>query len=177
MAILVYNGAKPKIAKDCFVSETATIVGNVFLAEGSSVWFGASIRAEIESVRIGSRSNIQDNCVVHADYEYPCKIGEGVTVGHGAIVHGALVGSNCLVGMGSILMNGCRIGNNCIVAAGSLVVQGANMPENSLVMGSPAVAKRKLSDEEIAGIGENARHYYEFRAHYLAENFKPNSGK
>jgi carbonic anhydrase/acetyltransferase-like protein (isoleucine patch superfamily) len=176
MTIISYNGTRPKIAKDCFIAENATIVGNVFLAEGCSVWFGASIRAEVESIRIGSKSNIQDNCVLHADLEYPCKIAEGVTVGHGTIVHGALIGSNCLVGMGSILLNGSEIGKNCIVAAGSLVVQGASIPENSLVMGSPAVVKRKLSSDEITRIGENARHYYEFRAQYLAENSKSNPG-
>lgn len=171
MPILKYRGASPRISEDCFVAETATIVGNVVLGEGSSVWFGASIRAEEESVNIGNRSNVQDNCVIHTDAGFPCAIGDGVTLGHGAIVHGATIGSNCLVGMGAILLNGAKIGKNCLVGAGALVRQGAEIPENNLVIGSPAIAKRELAQEEIDQIRENARHYYEFRSEYLSMNY------
>lgn len=150
------------------MAENCTIVGEVTLEEGSSVWFGASLRAEVECIRIGKRSNVQDNCVVHTDFGFPCDIGDGVTIGHGAILHGATVGSNCLIGMGAILLNGSKIGRNCLVGAGALVPQGATMPENSLVVGSPAIAKRKLGDDEVLKLSQNADHYYSFRAEYLA---------
>ena len=143
-------------------------MGDIFLDEGSSVWFGASLRAEVEQIRIGKRSNIQDNCTVHTDFGFSSEIGDGVTVGHGAILHGTIIGSNCLIGMGAILLNGSRIGNNCLVGAGALVPQGASIPDNSLVVGSPAASKRKLSDEEVKKISENANHYHDFRAEYLA---------
>lgn len=168
MPILSFNGRKPSVAGDCFVSETSTIVGDVAIGSKSSVWFGASIRAEKASVTIGERSNVQDNCVIHVDEGFPCEIGDGVTLGHGAIVHGARIGSNCLVGMGAILLNGSSIGNNCLVAAGSLVPQGVEMPDDSLVIGSPAKARRKLTEDEIRSIGVNASNYAQFASDYLA---------
>ena len=122
----------------------------------------------MERIRIGKRSNVQDNCTVHTDFGFPSEIGDGVTVGHGAILHGTTIGSNCLIGMGAILLNGSKVGNNCLVGAGSLVPQGVSIPDNSLVVGSPATPKRKLSDGEIKRISENAQHYYDFRAEYLA---------
>ena len=143
------------------------VSGNVTIREGSSIWFGASIRAELESARIGSRTSIQDNCVIHTDIGFPSEIGDGVTVGHGAIIHGSKVGSNCIVGMGAILLNGSSVGENCIVGAGSLLLQGTVVPENSLVAGSPAEVKRKLREEEVRRITESADHYFEFRAEYL----------
>jgi carbonic anhydrase/acetyltransferase-like protein (isoleucine patch superfamily) len=163
-----YGGRSPRIAKDCFVAENATIVGGVDLGDGSSVWFGTSIRAELENIKIGIRSNVQDNCSVHTDSGFPCVVGDNVSIGHGAIVHGSTIGSNCLIGMGSILLNGSKIGNDCLIGAGSLIVQGTEIPEKTLVLGSPAKARRAVTDEEIQRISENARHYYEFRAAYLA---------
>jgi carbonic anhydrase/acetyltransferase-like protein (isoleucine patch superfamily) len=161
------NGKSPRIPESSFVAENATLIGDVSLGEESSVWFGAVIRTEIEPVMIGRQSNIQDNCVVHTDLAFPAKIGDRVSVGHGAVIHGAIVESNCLIGMRATLLNGAKIGENCLVAAGSLVTQGKEMPSNSLVMGFPAVAKRKLTDEELDRIRLNADHYNEFRAHYL----------
>ncbi|MFI5420983.1 MAG: gamma carbonic anhydrase family protein, partial [Nitrososphaerales archaeon] len=133
----------------------------------SSVWFGATIRGEVDSIRIGRRSNVQDNCVIHADLGFPAQLGEAVSVGHGAIIHGATVGSNCLIGMGAILLNGSKVGANSIVGAGSLIVQDAEFPENTLVLGSPAKAKRILTEKEIRQIRLNGQHYDEFRMHYL----------
>lgn len=137
------------------------------MSDESSVWFGTIIRTEMEEVSIGRQSNIQDNCVIHTDLGFPVKIGDRVSVGHGGVIHGAVVSSNCLVGMRATLLNGSRIGENCIVAAGSLVTQGKEMPPNSLVIGSPAVAKRELTDEELERIQFNADHYNSFRAEYL----------
>ena len=166
MIILPYKGAIPKISNDCFVAENATIVGDVIIDSESSIWFGASIRAERGSVRIGKRVNIQDNCVIHTDDD-ECVIGDGVSVGHSAVVHGATIGSNTLVGMGSILMNGSRIGRNSIIGAAALVTQDAVFPDGSLILGSPAALKRKLTSEEISKISENAAHYNEFRCDYI----------
>ncbi|MDG6995694.1 MAG: gamma carbonic anhydrase family protein [Nitrososphaerota archaeon] len=168
MPILSYRGVYPRISQDCFIAENSTLVGDVIVSEGSSVWFGASLRAEAAHIRIGKRTNIQDNCTVHTDIGFPSEIGNGVTVGHGAILHGTMVGSNCLIGMGAILLNGSKVGNNCLVGAGALVPQGASIPDGSLVVGSPAVPKRKLNDEEVKKLSENADHYCNFRAEYLA---------
>jgi len=163
-----FGEKKPRIAGDCYVAATATIVGDVVLGEGSSVWFGSSVRAEFEKIQIGSRSNIQDNSSIHTDAGFPCIIGDNVSVGHGAIVHGSQIGSNCLIGMGAIIMNGSKIGDNCLIGAGSLIVQGTAIPNNSLALGSPSKVKRSVTDDEIKKISENARHYYEFRAEYLS---------
>jgi len=122
-------------------------------------------------VKMGSKSNIQDNCVVHTDGGFPCIIGDGVSIGHGVIIHGSIVDSNCLIGMGAILMNGSKLGMDCIVGAGSLVLQDVIIPERSLVVGSPASVKRKLTGAEIDKIRENAKHYCEFTMSYLREKY------
>lgn len=167
MAFHSFDGKSPRISESSFVAESAILIGDVSIGEEASVWFGAVIRTEIEPILIGKQSNIQDNCVIHTDLSFPVDIGDRVSVGHGAVIHGATVGSNCLVGMRATLLNGAKIGENCLVAAGSLVTQGKEMPSNSLVIGSPAVAKRKLTEDEIKQIQLNADHYNEFRARYL----------
>jgi carbonic anhydrase/acetyltransferase-like protein (isoleucine patch superfamily) len=168
LTILSYKGKSPTFPKSCFIAKNATLVGDVTLGEESSVWFNAVLRAETSPIAVGRRTNIQDNCVVHTDAGYPVSLGDGVTIGHGAIIHGARVSSNSLVGMGATLLNGAVIGENCIVAAGSLVTQGKKFEDGVLVVGSPATAKRKLSREELESIRENARHYVDFRADYLS---------
>jgi len=172
LTLIEIRGKRPVISIDCFVADNATLAGDIQLSEACSIWFGSSIRAEFEKVVIGSHSNVQDNCTIHTDEGFPCTIGEVVSIGHGAVVHGAAIGSNCLVGMGAILLNGSKVGSNSMVAAGSLLVQGAAFPEGSLILGSPAKAVRNLRDEEIEGIKVNARHYDEFRAEYLKASKK-----
>lgn len=168
MPILSYKGLSPKFSREtCFVAESATLCGDVTLGEECSVWFGAVLRAELAPINLGKGSNVQDNSVIHTDLDFPVKVGDGVTIGHAAVIHGATVGSNCLIGMRSTLLNGSRIGDNCVVAAGSLITQNAEIPEGTLVIGSPAVAKRKLTKEEVKGIGVNAEHYRSFRQEYL----------
>jgi carbonic anhydrase/acetyltransferase-like protein (isoleucine patch superfamily) len=137
------------------------------MEEDCSVWFGAILRAEVAPIKIGKGSNVQDNCVLHTDLGFPVKIGENVTVGHSAVIHGSTVGSNCLIGMRSTLLNGSKIGDNCLVAAGSLITQNTQIPGGCLIVGSPAKSARKLSDEEITMIGLNAKHYRDFCAEYL----------
>lgn len=158
----------PTIAKDCYVAENATLVGDIVVGEACSIWFGVSIRAENGPVRIGQHVNIQDNCVLHVDAKGTCSIGEGVSIGHGAIVHGATVGENTLIGMGAVLLNDCKIGKNCVIGAGTLVTQGAEIPEGSLVLGSPGTVKRKLTPQEMDGVRANAASYDKLRVEYLA---------
>jgi carbonic anhydrase/acetyltransferase-like protein (isoleucine patch superfamily) len=167
LAIYVFNGKAAKIERGSFVADNASLIGDISLGENSSVWFGAVVRTETESITIGREANIQDNCVIHTDLGFPVAIGDRVSVGHGAVIHGASVASNCLIGMRATLLNGAKIGENCLVAAGSLVTQGKQMPGNTLVMGSPAIAKRKLTEEEITSIALNADHYNQIRAEYL----------
>jgi carbonic anhydrase/acetyltransferase-like protein (isoleucine patch superfamily) len=139
---------KPVIHENASVAPGAVVVGDAHLADGANVWYGAVIRADLEPVEIGERTNIQDNCVVHVSSGFPVKLGDDVTVGHGAIVHGCTVGSGTLVGMGSIIMDGAVVGSGCIVAAGALVVGGTVVPDGSLVMGSPAKVKRPTTEAE-----------------------------
>ena len=168
MIILSYKGNSPKIARDCYVAENATLVGDIVIGEACSIWFGVSIRAENAPVRIGHHVNIQDNSVLHVDPRGKCMIGDGVSIGHGAIVHGATVGENTLVGMGAILLNDCKIGKDCVIGAGTLVTQGAEIPQGSLVLGTPGTVKRKLTPQEIDGIRTNAASYAKLRVEYHA---------
>lgn len=144
--------------------------GDVRLEDGVSIWYHAVVRGDRAAVRIGRGSNIQDNSVVHVDAGFPVEIGANVTVGHGAILHGCIIGSNSLIGMGAIVMNGCHIGRNCIVGAGALLTGGSIIPDNSLVVGSPGRVKRTLTEEEVAGNLKNAR-LYEEEAKKGARNF------
>ncbi len=131
------------------------------IGEDSSVWFNAVLRGDCEALRIGRRTNIQDNCVLHADPGFPCVVGDGVTVGHGAVVHGAQVGDNVTIGMHAVVMNGARIGADSIVGVGAVVTEGTEIPPRSLVIGLPAKVKRSLTDEEVARNRASAEHYVE----------------
>ena len=147
------------IADSAFVACNATVWGDVTLDEESSVLFGAVVRGDTETIAIGKRTNIQDNCVLHADPGFPLTLGADVTVGHGAILHGCTVGDNTTIGMGAVLLNGARIGRDCIVGAGALVTQNAQIPDGSLVIGSPARVKRQLTEEERTMNRRSAEHY------------------
>ncbi len=151
----------PVIPETAFVAEGAIVKGNVTLGENSSIWYNATVRADRATIVIGNNSNIQDNCVVHVDAGAGVKIGNGVTIGHGAIVHGCNVGDNSLIGMGAILLNDCVIGKNCIIGAGALITQKTIIPDNYLVLGNPGKIKREVTPEEIEGNKKNALHYVE----------------
>ena len=142
-----------------FIAPEAVVAGDVRLGENASVWHHAVVRGDRASVHIGRGSNVQDNCVVHVDAGYPVELGENVTVGHGAILHGCSIGDNSLIGMGAIVMNGCRIGRNCIIGAGTLITQGTEIPDNSLVIGNPGRVKRQVTEAEIEQNRNNARQY------------------
>lgn len=138
-----------QIHPSAFVASGAVIVGDVTLAELTSVWFNAVLRGDTTAITIGARSNIQDGAVLHADPGFPAEIGEGVTVGHGAIVHGAKIGNNTVIGMGAIVLNGAVVGENCIVGAGALITEGKVFPSGVLIIGSPAKAVRELTEDDI----------------------------
>ena len=149
----------PNIHESAFVAEGAIVIGQTTLHKETSVWYHATIRADRATILIGEGSNVQDNAVVHVDDHYPVTIGQGVTIGHGAIVHGCSIGDNTVVGMGTIILNGAQIGCNCILGAGSLVTQNTIIPDNSLVIGSPAKVVRQVTTEEISANMKNARVY------------------
>jgi carbonic anhydrase/acetyltransferase-like protein (isoleucine patch superfamily) len=150
-----------KIHDTAFIAPGAVVLGDVTVGEDVGIWYNATVRGDRGSIVIGKGSNVQDNAVVHMDDNFPVTIGENVTIGHGAIVHGCTIGDNCLVGMGAIIMNGAHIGANCIVGAGALVTQGTEVPDNSLILGNPAKIKRAVTEEEIAASIRNARLYVE----------------
>ncbi len=150
-----------KVHYSVFIAPGAVVIGDVSLGANVSVWFNAVLRGDSESLKIGADSNIQDGAICHADPDLPLVIGQGVTVGHRAIVHGALVGDHSLIGMGAIVMNGARIGSHCLVGAGALVAQRKVFPEHSLILGSPARAIRPVTDDEIVMMRRTAAEYVE----------------
>lgn len=157
--IRTFRGHVPDIHPACFVAENATVVGDVALAEDASVWYGAVVRGDAGPIRIGPGSNVQDCAVLHTDKGFDLTLGRGVTVGHAAVVHGAQVGDNVVIGMHATLLNGCRVGANSIIGAGALVREGQIIPENSLVVGCPARVLRQVSPEQLENNRRNARHY------------------
>ena len=166
---------KPVIHPSAFVADNATVRGSVTLGANSSVFFGAVLRGDRAPITIGAGTNIQDNCVVHVDYDHPVTVGENVTVGHGAILHGCTVSDNTLIGMGAIVLDGAKIGDDCIIAAGAVVTGKMDAPAGSLLVGSPAVVAKPLNDKQKASCLENSELYYrksvEYRA-FLAQQGK-----
>src|SRR5690606_21001305 len=164
--ILPFGGHTPTIDPTAFVAATATLIGDVTIASSASVFYGAVLRGDTDSITLGAGSNLQDNVVVHCDEGVPTTIGANVSVGHGAVVHGCTIEDDCLIGMGATVMNNAVIGAGSLVAGGAVVLEGTIVPPRSLVAGVPAKVRRELSDEEIDGIRANAAHYVELsRAH------------
>ncbi|MDH6117757.1 gamma carbonic anhydrase family protein [Kitasatospora sp. GAS204B] len=157
--IIGVAGREPEVDPAAFVAPTAVVVGSVRLGPRSSVWYQAVLRGDAESIAVGADSNIQDNCTLHADPGFPLTVGERVTVGHNAVLHGCTVEDDVLVGMGARVLNGARIGAGSLVAAGAVVTQGTEVPPGSLVAGVPAKVRRPLTAEETAGIKANAAGY------------------
>jgi carbonic anhydrase/acetyltransferase-like protein (isoleucine patch superfamily) len=149
----------PVLGKDVFIAWNAEVAGAVHAGDNASIWFSAVVRADIAPVEIGEDTNIQDGAVVHVDTDIPCRIGKHVTVGHRAILHSCIIGDNCLIGMGAIVLSGVEIGACSLVGAGSLVTQGKKFPPRSLIMGSPAKLVRELTDAELGDMGGNADRY------------------
>ena len=158
---MIYDLEKnvPEISADSWVAPNAIIIGKVKLEKNSSIWFNAVLRGDIEKIVIGENSNIQDGSVLHTDPGYPLTVGKGVTVGHMVMLHGCEISDDTLIGIGSTILNKAKIGKNCIIGANTLVTENKVIPDNSLVLGSPGKVIRKVTDDEIKVIRENAKHY------------------
>ncbi len=159
MAIYRLGDDSPRIAPTAWVADSAQLIGRVQLHDDASVWFGAVLRGDNEWITIGARSNVQDGSVLHTDMGAPLALGEDVTVGHQAMLHGCTVGDGSLVGIQAVVLNGAKIGRNCLVGAGALVTEGKVFPDNSLILGSPAKAVRELTPEQLAGLKRSAAGY------------------
>jgi carbonic anhydrase/acetyltransferase-like protein (isoleucine patch superfamily) len=169
MAIYALGDVRPTLGRDVFVAETASVIGDVHLGDEASIWFGAVLRGDYFPIRIGARTNIQDNSVVHITAgSAATTIGDDVTVGHAVILHGCTVGDRCLVGMGSALLDGAVLGQDSFVAAGSLVTPGTVVPPRSFVLGRPARVVRAVSDEDLAWIHDAARLYVGYARDFRA---------
>ena len=160
---MIYDFEKnvPEVNPDAWVASNATLIGKIKLEKNSSIWFNAVLRGDIELITIGENSNIQDGSVLHTDPGYKLNVGKGVRVGHMVMLHGCQIGDDTLIGIGSIILNNAKIGKNCIIGANSLITENKIIPDNSLVVGSPGRVLRKVTDEEIKLIHENAQHYVE----------------
>jgi carbonic anhydrase/acetyltransferase-like protein (isoleucine patch superfamily) len=168
MPIYELHGVRPTLGNDVFVADTAVVVGDVWLGDGASVWFGAVVRGDCFPIRIGARTNVQDNAVVHVTGgEARTVIGDDVTIGHGAIVHGCTIGDRCLVGMGSIVLDGAVIGSDSLVASGALVIPGTVIPARSVVMGRPARVTRSVTDDDLPRIHKGAGNYLAYARDFM----------
>lgn len=166
MAIYELDGVAPRMADSAWVADSAQVMGNVVLAEDSSVWFGATLRGDTETITVGRGSNVQDGSVMHADIGYPLTVGDNVTVGHMVMLHGCTIGDESLIGIGATVLNGAIIGKNCLVGAGSLVTEGKTFPDGSMIMGTPAKVVKTLTPEQIEGLRRSAQHYVENAQRY-----------
>lgn len=165
-----YKGREPRIAATAYIDAAAVVIGDVEIGEHASVWPGVVIRGDVNWIRIGARTNIQDGSVLHVmKDEYPLVLGDGVTVGHGCVLHGCTIESRCLVGMGSIVLNGAKIGEGSIIAAGTLVPERTVVPPGSLFMGHPGKFRKALTAEDLKTIDEYAARYVEYKEIYMSE--------
>jgi gamma-carbonic anhydrase len=168
--IKALRGKTPKIDKSCFVAENTAIIGDVEIKEKSSIWFNVVVRGDVNSIRIGKESNIQDGSVIHGTYEkFGTTIGNRVTIGHLVMLHGCSIGDGCLIGMGSIVMDGAKIGAQSLVGAGSLVTEGSIFPPRSLILSRPAKFKRELTAEELENLELSADNYLHYSTWYQDE--------
>ena len=166
MAIYRLGDDVPRLAPGAWVAETAQLIGRVALGADASVWFGAVLRGDNEWITLGARSNVQDGSVLHTDMGSPLTLGDDVTVGHQAMLHGCTVGDGSLVGIQAVVLNGARIGKRCLVGAGALVTEAKEFPDGSLIVGSPARLLRPLTDQELARMARGATHYVDNARRY-----------
>lgn len=166
MAMYELDGVAPQLKAGAWVADSAQAIGDVRMAEHSSLWWGVVARADCEAIHIGPRTNIQDGSVLHADPGKPLVIGVGVSVGHQAMLHGCTIGDNTLIGIQAVVLNGARIGRNCLVGAGALVTENKEFPDGSMILGSPAKVVRMLTAEQIEDLKRNAQHYVDNAQRY-----------
>lgn len=166
--ILPFRGKSPEIHPTVYVAPTASVIGDVIVGPESSLWFGAVLRGDVFHIRVGARTNVQDNCVLHVTHDRSaCIVGDDVTVGHAAVLHGCTVQDRVLVGMGAVVLDDADVGCDTIIGAGALVTMGAKIPPRSLVLGRPARVLRPLTDAEVASVAEAGRLYVGFAGEYL----------
>ena len=166
MALYQLEDLQPVLHPSAWVADSAQVIGNVTLAEGSSVWFGAVIRGDCDAITIGAGSNVQDGSVLHADEGVPLLIGDNVTIGHQVMLHGCTIGDGSLIGIQAVVLNNAKIGKNCLVGAGALVTEGKEFPDGCMILGSPAKAVRQLSPEQIEGLKAIGQHYVDAARRY-----------
>ena len=164
--LLPYRDKMPNVDPAAFVAESATMVGDVTVGPGSSIWFGAVLRGDVNTIRVGARTSIQENAVLHSDADAPCTVGDGVTIGHQAVVHGCTVENGAVIGIGAIVLNHARVGEGAVIGAGALVKENAHIPPNTLAVGIPAKPVRLLTDEDRERFEENAAHYVKLGEEY-----------
>jgi carbonic anhydrase/acetyltransferase-like protein (isoleucine patch superfamily) len=173
-----FQGIMPKVEPSVFIEETAVVLGDVVIGAESSVWFLTIIRGDVNVIRIGARTNIQDLCVLHVTHDtHPLIIGDEVTVGHRVLLHGCTVNNRVLVGMGAILMDGVVIGEDCVIGAGTLITEGTVVPPGSVVLGSPGRVKRSITAEERAWLKQSAANYVRYAAEHLLSQTAPGSNR
>ncbi|MBW2492088.1 MAG: gamma carbonic anhydrase family protein [Deltaproteobacteria bacterium] len=165
--ILTHKGRKPIIGHNVFIASTAVVIGDVNIKDNSSIWYGSVLRGDLAPITIGESTNIQDNCTIHTDYDKPAVIGNRVTVGHNAVVHGCIVEDNCLIGINSVVLSGARIKTGAVVAAGSLVKQGQVVEPYHLVAGIPAELKKKLPKTTVEKRKQTAEHYIQLAKEHM----------
>jgi carbonic anhydrase/acetyltransferase-like protein (isoleucine patch superfamily) len=175
--IRTFQGIKPTIPKSCFIEETAVVIGDVVMGEECSAWFHAVIRGDVNYIRIGLRTNIQDLSMLHVTHDTaPLVIGDEVTIGHHVVLHGCTIKDRVLIGMGAIIMDDAVIGEDSIVGAGALVTEGTVVPPKSLILGAPAKVKRPVTDKELAWIRESAQNYVDYARQYMTDPMKSKTG-
>jgi carbonic anhydrase/acetyltransferase-like protein (isoleucine patch superfamily) len=173
MPLYTLDGIAPRIDENVgWIAPTAVLVGDVTVGPEAGIWFGVVARGDIETISIGARTNVQENCVLHTDTGFPLTIGDNVTIGHSAIVHGCTIGDNSLIGMGATVLNGAVIGKNCLIGANALVTEGKVIPDNSLVMGAPAKVVREIDAAGVAALSASAERYVN-NARRFAAGMKP----
>ena len=160
MPLYALDGIAPRINPDVgWIAPTAVLVGDIAVGAEAGIWFGVVARGDIEAISIGARTNVQENCVLHTDKGYPLVIGNDVTIGHGAIVHGCTIGDNSLIGMGATVLNGAKICKNCLIGANALITENKVIPDNSMVLDSPGKVVRQIDDEGVASLAASAERY------------------
>ncbi len=167
-----FKDKMPKICGDCFIANSAVVIGNVEIGESSSVWFNAVIRGDMEVIKIGSETNIQDCVVVHSDPGIKVEVGDGVTIGHGSVVHGCKIENNVIIGMNATVLNGAEISKNSIVAANALIPPEKKFPQNSIIMGVPGVSKKETTQSDIQMIQKSAEEYVKLAAEYKSSRIQ-----
>lgn len=169
MIVRPYEGKHPRIGARVFIAENAAVIGDVEIGDDCSIWYATTVRGDVNGIRIGKNTNVQDNCTIHVTHlDWPTVIGENVTIGHGAIVHGCTVENGALIGMGSRVLDGAVVGESAMVGAGALVPPGMQVPPRTLVVGVPARVKRPLTAEELAHLENSWKNYVQYKEKYLA---------